>query len=367
MPVLHYMLAIIQQRAGQHQSALLELEQAADLLANDEDPILPAVLVYQAMADNYIELGQAADALEQLRRGQAVADQARPDPAIRHSFALPLSRGDLVRRMAEAFAATNDMVGAEQALLEAKRLLPYDRAIYTKLADIYFRQGKLPDALSQLDELATHYENKQDLDRAIETLESALKLAPSNITLGARHANMLIRRGYLDRGVDNLVRVAELQRKAGQIKDAVASLQKAAEVHWTLGKHDAARVIYDKIVHIAPNDIEARQWLAFMYTLAFRTADAIAEKKQIVRILSQQRDFDNAIAELHQIIGLNQKDTEAYYLLGDMLMRREEYTQALQIYSRMLKMEGAEIARLEALQAAAGRMLAQQQALRGGS
>jgi tetratricopeptide (TPR) repeat protein len=326
--------------------------------------MLPPVLLHQAMADSYIELGQAEEALEQLRLGQELAGQVRSNQAIRHSFASPLSRGDLVRRMAEAYAASEDMAGAERALLEAKRLLPYDRAIYTKLADIYFRQGRLQDALTQLDELATHYEDRQDLDRSIETLEYALRLAPSNVVLGARHANMLIRRGFLDKGVENLVRVAELQRKAGQLKDAVASLQKAAEVHWTLGQHDQARAIYDKIVHIAPNDIEARQWLSFMYTLAFRTADAIAEKKQIVRILAQQRDYDNAIAELHQIIALDQKDLDAYYMFGDMLMRREEYSQAVAIYARMMKMEGVEIERLQALHAAASRMLAQQQAMR---
>jgi tetratricopeptide (TPR) repeat protein len=363
--LLHYMLAIVQQRSGQHQSALLELEQAAALLEADEDPMLPAVLVHQALADSYIELGQAEEALEQLRRGHEVAGNVKPNPAIRHPFAAPLGRGDLVRRMAEAFAATDDLPGAEQALLEAKRLLPYDRTIYTKLADVYFRQGKLQDALAQLDDLATHYEGRQDLDKALETLEYALRLAPSSVPIGARQANMQIRRGYLDKGVENLVRVAELQRKGGLLKDAVASLQKAAEVHWTLGQHDAARAMYDKIVHIAPNDIEARQWLALMYTLSFRTADAIAEKKQIVRILAQQRDYDNAIAELHQIIGLNQKDIDAYFLLGDMLMRRAEYSQAVGIYNRMLKMEGVEKERLEALHAAASRMLAQQQAMRG--
>ena len=95
------------------------------------------------------------------------------------------------------------------------------------------------------------------------------------------------------------MRVAEQQRKAGQIKDAVASLQQAAEVHWTLGQQEKARAIYDKIVQIAPNDIDARQWLAFMYTLAGRAADAITEKKQIVRIFSadarlRQRDRRDA-------------------------------------------------------------------------
>lgn len=72
-------------------------------------------------------------------------------------------------------------------------------------------------------------------------------------------ARLYLRRGFLEKGLDALIRVAEQQRKSGQLKDAVASLQQAADVYWTLGKHDEARKLYDKITQIAPNDIEARQ------------------------------------------------------------------------------------------------------------
>jgi tetratricopeptide (TPR) repeat protein len=358
---LHYILAIIQQQGNQHSSALLELEQAQALLDEDVDLLLPPVLIYQAAAESHIALGNAEEALDMLRKGQAVAGRSEPDPTIKHSFARPLAKGDLARRMAEAYAASEDLDGAEDALLEAKKQIPYDRAIYTKLADVYFRQGKLTEAITQLEELATHYEERQQLDRAIEMLEYALKLSPSHSMISGRLARLQLRRGYLDKGIEGLVRAAELQRKAGQIKDAVASLQEAAQVHWMLSDHEKARQMYDRIVQIAPNDVEARQWLSLMYTLQSRTREAIAEKKQIARIFAQQRDYDGAIAELHQIIGLDQKDLDAYYLLGDMLMRREEYGQAVQLYNRMLKMEGVERQRVEALVAAAARMLQQRQ------
>ena len=135
-------------------------------------------------------------------------------------------------------------------------------------------------------------------------------------------------------------------------------------MHWTLGQHDRARTVYDKIVQVAPNDVDARQWLAFMYTLAGRTSDAISEKKHIVRLLLQVRDFDNAIAEMHQIYGLDQNDTDNLYQLGDALMRRSEYEQAVRIYGRLAKMPNVETARIEALQAAAKRMYEQQSQLK---
>jgi tetratricopeptide (TPR) repeat protein len=267
----------------------------------------------------------------------------------------------MVWQMAEAFAAADDLENAEKALREALRLLPYNQAIYTKLADVCFRQGKLDEALRSLADLATYHENRQDLDKAIEILNNALKLAPGNITIGERLARLYIRRGYPDKGVEGLLRVAELQRKEGQIKDAVTSLQQAAEIRWMQGKQEETLSIYDRIVQVAPQDVEARQWRAIMYTLVSRTAEAIAEKKEIVNILAQRQDYDNAIAELHQIIGLNTNDLDAYYMLGDMLMRRGEYTQALNLYHRMNRMTDVETERVEALIAAAQRMIQNQQ------
>lgn len=360
--ILHYMLGIVQQYSNQHSSALLEFEQTQAILeAADNDPMVPLVLVYQAMADSYIALGQAEEALAQLHQAHMVTGRSKADPTIRHAFARPLSQGELVKRMAEAHAASDDLGAAEQALREALRQFPYDRNIYTKLADVCFRQGKLKEALMSLDDLATHYESRQDLDHAIEILEDALKLAPNNIPIGNRLAHLYIRRGYPDKGVEGLIRVADLQRKDGLIKDAVANLQQAAEIQNLLGRHQETLAIYDRIVSIAPDDVEARQWLSIMYTLSARTSEAIQEKKHIVRIYAKNRDFDNAIAELHQIIGLNQNDTEALYMLGDMLMRRTEYAQAVQLYKRMLRRDDIEADRVEALLAAANRMLDQQQ------
>jgi len=74
------------------------------------------------------------------------------------------------------------------------------------------------------------------------------------------------------------------------------------------------------------------------------------------------RDFDNAIAEMHQIYGLDQNDVDNLYQLGETLMRRQEYEQAVRIYGRLAKMPNVEMERVEALQAAAKRMYDQQQA-----
>lgn len=128
-PLLHYILGIIQQYSNQHSSALLEFEQAQTLVETDEHAMLPTILLHQAMADSHIALGNAEEALAQLNQGQLVAPQQRTTPASKHPFAATLSKGDFIRRMAEAHAASDDLEGAEKALVEARQLHPYDRTI----------------------------------------------------------------------------------------------------------------------------------------------------------------------------------------------------------------------------------------------
>jgi tetratricopeptide (TPR) repeat protein len=284
------------------------------------------------------------------------------------SAANTASRDDLTQHLAAAAAclARDDLVGAEEALLEALRIASDNPSIRTRLADVYFRQGNLGKALAQFDVLATYYEKRQSLDRAIDVLTFAAKLSPSHIPINNRLAHMLLRRGYAERGLQELMRVAKLQQDAGLLKDAVSNLQEAAYDYNLLGQRAQAQTIYDTITRIAPNDIDARVWLSIMYVIEGRTEEAIAQKKQIVRIFVQTRDFDNAIAEMHQIYALDQSDTDNLYQLGDVLMRREEYEQAAHVYGRLAKIPNVQIERVEMLQAAAKRMYDQQQAALSG-
>ncbi|WP_110514835.1 tetratricopeptide repeat protein [Herpetosiphon llansteffanensis] len=363
--IIQFLLGLIQQSTKQHQSAMHSFNQALELLEIDADPLVPPVLVYQAIADSYIAEGNAAGSIEQLRKIEAILITGTvPALSTKHAFAQPFNEGELQRRLAEAYAANENFEGAIQALQRVKQLLPYDRQAYTKLADIYFRQGRLPEALTQLDELASYYESQSQLDRALEILATGLQLAPKNIPIKSRHAQMLMRRGYLDEGLVGLNELAELQRKQGLVKDAVASIQQVADVYWTLGKVDKAAEMYNRIVQIAPNDTEARQHLVSFNILSLRTKDAVVQLREIARLSIQQRNYEEAIASFHQVIALDQKDADAYEQLADVLMRVQEYGQAVRTYKQLAKLLPDD-ERVEALQSAAQRMLDQQQVAKG--
>ncbi len=360
-PILHYILGLVQQATEQHASATLSLQQAIELLVMEEAPQLHPVLVYLALAHSYLAQGQAqeaVDALQTARRQRGEYPMRNVSP---HPFARPAAEVDIERRLASALVAAGDLAGAEKTLRRCLQLDPADIGAFAHLADIYFRQGKLQHALDQFDRLATLYEQRQQLDEAIATLDQAVKLAPNTISVRARLAHLLIRRGTLDRGLRELQEVALLQRGAGQTRDAVLSLQQAAEIFWMLGKHEEVNRIYDVIVATSPDDIEARQQLVNLHILSGRHAAAVAEQRRIAEICQEMENYNEAIASLHQIIALDPNDAEAFKALGDLLMRVGEHEQALRLYRRLGRLRPGD-EHVEALQKAAEHMLTNQRA-----
>ncbi|HEY0737586.1 MAG TPA: tetratricopeptide repeat protein [Herpetosiphonaceae bacterium] len=360
-PILHYLLGLIQQIANQHASAMLSFEQALSLLVMEERPQLSPILVHQAMAESYLAQEQAQEAIDQLHTVQRLFVEQPLHIVSMHSFARPLTESELQRKLAKALTNVGQWDAAIKALKICQQFDPAEPSAYNQLADIYVQQGNMDAALDQYSQLATVQESRQQLDRAIEALDQAAQLAPSALPIRSRLAQMLIRRGILDRGLKELTEVASLQRGAGQIKEAVASLQQAAEIQWMLGKLDQVYHLYDMIVAFAPEDIDARQQLVNLHILAGRRDAAIAEQRRIARICTDQKNYTEAISCFHQIIALDPADGDAYESLGDLLMRQHEYEQAVRLYKRLSRLRPND-ERVEALQSAAERMLVQSQA-----
>jgi tetratricopeptide (TPR) repeat protein len=360
-PILHYLLGSVQQVADQHASAMMSFEQALSLLVMEERPQLSPILVHQAMAESFLAQDQAQEAIDQLHTVQRLFVEQPLHIVSMHPFARPLTESELQRKLAKALSNVGQWDAAIKALKICQQFDPAEPSAYIQLADIYAQQGNMEAALEQYSQLASVHEERQQLDRAIDALDRAAQLDSGAIPIRSRLAQILIRRGILDRGLKELTEVASLQRGAGQIKDAVASLQQAAEIQWMLGKLDQVYHLYDMIVAFAPEDIDARQQLVNLHILAGRRDAAIAEQRRIARICTDQKNYTEAISCFHQIIALDPADADAYESLGDLLMRQKEYEQAVRLYKRLLRLRPND-ERVEALQTAAERMLAQSQA-----
>ncbi len=252
--------------------------------------------------------------------------------------ALP-SQALVYRKLARAFSESGKIDYAVKALKTVKRLLPYDREVYSELADLNFQQGNLNEALGELGELANHYEQAGKTEDMIEVLKQMVQLAPSRIEVHEKLSQVYLQRGLIPDGLKELDELARLQHKIGRVKDAVRSLQKAAEINWMMGQQSKSYELYGRIVQMSPGDIEARQQLVNLHIMSGRVKDATDEQRAIAQICLQSNQTQEAIAALHQVIMLAPEDTRAYFQLATVLTGVGEYGQAYKLYNRVLRLE----------------------------
>jgi len=164
-------------------------------------------------------------------------------------------------------------------------------------------------------------------------------------------ADTYLKVGYIELGLAELEILADLQRKAGQVKDAMRTFQRGADIYWQMGQFAEAFTIYERIMRLAPGDVDMRQQLIHLYITSGRIPDAIREQKRIAEIYLQQQRARDAIAALHELIALAPNDPDSYYALAEVLATQAEFSQAARLYGRLRRLEPAKDQQLAQLQA----------------
>ncbi|HKP51987.1 MAG TPA: tetratricopeptide repeat protein [Chloroflexia bacterium] len=284
--------------------------------------------------------GQAADVEETTRNPKSeIRNPILESPRPQYSFMRLPEPGSLLYGLAEACALEDDWSGAVEALQELKGVMPNDHTVYTRLADINFRQGLLSQALGELNELLVNYQKVNDHEKTLETLGHMAKMSPNNTAVRRKLSDMYLKLGMTEYGLAELDTLAELQLKAGQLKEAMRTYQKSADLHYTLGQHDEAIEIYERIVRLAPRDIDTRQQLINMYIQSGKIKEAVASERSLSEIFIQDGQVDGAIAALHQLLALAPEDVPAHHSLAQQLMSLGEYGQAARLFGRLVRLE----------------------------
>ena len=251
---------------------------------------------------------------------------------------------ELYYGLAEAHAIQLDWEGALGALEALKGWMQrdggeIDHSLHTRIADIYFRQGNLGMALTELNDLLVHYQKRNENDKTLETLGHMARLAPNNVAVRRKLSELYIKLGMTEYGLAELAVLAELQLKAGLLKDAMGSYEHAANLHFTLGQHDKAINIYERIVRLSPRDMEARQQLVNIYIQSGKIAEAVESERSMAELFSHEGQTEGAIAALHQLIALSPDDVPALHMLAQELISIGEYGQAARLYARLLRLD----------------------------
>lgn len=245
---------------------------------------------------------------------------------------------DLSLELGEALLGRGDAAGAAEVLKEGHARSKQHGPICERLAEAYFKIGQLGSALTVLDELAVHYRSSGNLEAMAGVLRQMSQLAPNNIKVKSRLIDAYLQRGFVAEARAELIQRADLEERSGLIKDAVASLQRAADLSWTIGLAEETFTLYNRVIAMAPDDVGNRSALVNFYLQMGRLSDAAEHQRAVVDIALRNNHRHEAIAALHQVIGLTPDDTTAYYQLADLLASMGEYHQAEKVYRRLVLM-----------------------------
>jgi tetratricopeptide (TPR) repeat protein len=106
-----------------------------------------------------------------------------------------------------------------------------------------------------------------------------------------------------------------------------------------MGQHDHAIGTYERIVRIAPRDVDARQHLLNMYVQSGKLKEAVEGERALAELFIHEGRTEEAIAALHQLLALAPEDVPGHFTLAKQLTALGEYGQAARLYGRLVRLD----------------------------
>ena len=138
--------------------------------------------------------------------------------------------------------------GAVEVLKQGYALNKSHTTLIQALAEAFAKTNQLGSALTILDELAMAHRKDGRLDEMASVLRQMSQLAPSNIKVKSRLVDAYLQRGFVAEARAELIQRADLEERANMPKEAIVSLQRAADLSWNLGYPQESFNLYDRIL-----------------------------------------------------------------------------------------------------------------------
>jgi tetratricopeptide (TPR) repeat protein len=336
-PVQHGLSAAILSLAGGDASralGLLELWQGPVRreTSNTKEMLLAACARAFALREiSPIEsIGALANAV-----AQAVVIDVRPYAESCRLFARPITAEALMAELVSVARETGQQDSAIQHLQALRDRMPEHLEIRTGLADLQIAAGRVPEGVRELRYIAERYEQAGNTDRMVDAMRHISNAVPTNTEMKAKLIEGYIQRGIPDEATRELRLLGDLHLERGRNAEAAAAYSRGADIAATTGNVRRAMDLFDRAVAADPEDVGVRHASVAFYVMNGAVDQATRQLKEIVRIAINREDPDEAVAALHQVIGLTPSDTAAYHRLGEVLTTLGEYTQAERVYRRL--------------------------------
>ncbi len=370
----HAKAGVILVRMGQFHEGVEHLKRAVELAPEN-------IAYYKSLAVSYEFKSQYDDAILNYKRVKELASVGSVD----HELANKKIDFLIATKLARSGSV-------DKALPIFDRLVqkyPDDVSIRYSLGLSYFFLRRMDDAFAEFEKvielnpkhanaymnLASIYESRGEISQAIESLETVVSFDPESPTgkrakerLGLIEANLIASSGNHQDALDILNDVINTN------PDSIPALMLMGRSYAQLGKIESAEESYQKVLALAPNQLEAKSQLAGLYLMSKRVGLAIdllekiviegagtkyaAEAEKTLKNISGESVFEKMSAEektevieafLLDRISRNPEDIEAHFKLAQFYAQAQRKDEAYESISKAaaLSPDSAQIFRIK--------------------
>ena len=250
-------------------------------------------------------------------------------------FGRPVSLSSTLDQFVSCAAASGD---AARYIIQLQRLRdtwPDVLELRICLADVLIKARRLNEGVHELRDAAQQYERRGDFTRMVTAMQRISVAVPHNLEIKAMLVDVYLRRGILEEALTELQTLSTLYRRSGMLDDAVRCLTRAAEIAYATSDLPLGQDLFNQATEIDPDNVPVRHAAIAFFLQIGAVQPAVDQLREVARIALAQHDPDEAVAALHQIIGLAPHDTDAYHRLGEVLTTMGQYGQAERVYRRL--------------------------------
>lgn len=249
-------------------------------------------MYYAALEESYSTLQQAPTYVPTHRQiAQVLLEMGKPEEAAAKFVAI-----------ADTYLSQGKVRQAVAMYKRVLKLSPMDTAVRAKLIDILISHGQIEDALEHYLMLAESYYNLAQMDRARDTYEEALRLAPRSAP-----------------GRQWTVRILH---KIGDIDMQCVDWKRATE-------------IYERIRKMAPDDERARLTLMDLYYRLGRPELAVMELDDLLKVCREAGKVERTFVILEDAVAERPEDVPLLTRLAQAHLDAGNVEQALQHLDRL--------------------------------
>jgi len=241
----------------------------------------------------------------------------------------------------------------DKAIEEYKKLIaidPEDVNTHNMLGDVYVKKGAVREAFEEYIKVSSDFSNRGQADKATIVNKKIAALDSTKLTPEGQQQQSLIREtiraesamesGDVDGAIealsevtkldkDNLAaysKLAELYEKKGRAQDAVDAYMHVGDSFLKSRVLKKAQEIYQRVVQLQPNHLDARSNLAQIFLKQGSEGDAKKEFLVLAELALNTGDLERAQQNATKAIEL--KSIEAHYIQGVILFKKQQYSEA---------------------------------------